>query len=77
MELISNGAFPREFGEGGVRSLSDRLERYGAGPYYYLFMLRWHTSPQRTKANELGAEVLLAIRRESGKSLGWLLTGEE
>ena len=27
--------------------------------------------------NEVGAEVLLAIRREFGKSLEWLLTGEE
>jgi transcriptional regulator with XRE-family HTH domain len=27
--------------------------------------------------NEIGAEVLLAISRESGKSLEWLLTGEE
>jgi hypothetical protein len=33
------------------------------------------TSPQGTKANEVGAEVLLAIRREFGKSLEWLLTG--
>jgi hypothetical protein len=29
------------------------------------------------KANEVGAEVLLAISREFGKSLEWLLTGEE
>ena len=27
--------------------------------------------------NEVGAEVLLAISREFGKSLEWLLTGEE
>ncbi len=27
--------------------------------------------------NEIGAEVLLAISREFGKSLEWLLTGEE
>ena len=27
--------------------------------------------------NELGAEVLPAINREFGKSLEWLLTGEE
>jgi len=27
--------------------------------------------------NELGPEVLLAISREFGKSLEWLLTGEE
>ena len=26
--------------------------------------------------NEMGAEVLLAISRESGKSIEWLLTGE-
>ena len=26
---------------------------------------------------EIGAEVLLAISRESGKSIEWLLTGEE
>src|SRR5271157_3616043 len=46
-----------------------------------LLMLRWHTvlptSSQRTRANEVGAEVLLAISREFGKSLEWLLTGEE
>ena len=30
-----------------------------------------------TRANEVGAEVLLAISREFSKSLGWLLTGEE
>ena len=45
-----------------------------------LLMLRWSTvlptSPQGTKANELGAEVLFAISREFGKSLEWLLTGE-
>jgi hypothetical protein len=34
-------------------------------------------SPQGAKANELGAEILLAISREFGKSLEWLLTGEE
>jgi transcriptional regulator with XRE-family HTH domain len=27
--------------------------------------------------NEVGAEVLLAISREFGRSLEWLLTGEE
>jgi len=27
--------------------------------------------------NEVGAEVLLVISREFGKSLEWLLTGEE
>ena len=27
--------------------------------------------------NEVGAEILLAISREFGKSLEWLLTGEE
>jgi len=27
--------------------------------------------------NEIGAEVLLAISRDSGKSIEWLLTGEE
>jgi transcriptional regulator with XRE-family HTH domain len=27
--------------------------------------------------NEVGTEVLLAINREFGKSLEWLLTGEE
>lgn len=27
--------------------------------------------------NEIGAEVLLAISREFGKSMEWLLTGEE
>jgi transcriptional regulator with XRE-family HTH domain len=27
--------------------------------------------------NEIGAEVLLAISREFGKSIEWLLTGEE
>ncbi len=27
--------------------------------------------------NEVGAEVLLAISRESGRSIEWLLTGEE
>jgi hypothetical protein len=27
--------------------------------------------------NEVGTEVLLAISREFGKSLEWLLTGEE
>ncbi len=46
-----------------------------------LLMLRWHTvlltSPQGTRANEVGAEVLLAISREFGKSLEWLLTGEK
>ena len=44
-------------------------------------MLRWHpvlpTSSQDAKANELGTEVLLVISREFGKSLEWLLTGEE
>jgi len=27
--------------------------------------------------NEVGAEVLLALSRESGRSIEWLLTGEE
>ena len=44
-------------------------------------MLRWRTvlptSPQGTKANDVGAEVLLVISQEFGKSLEWLLTGEE
>ena len=44
-------------------------------------MLHWHkvlpTSLQGTRANEVGAEVLLAISREFGKSLEWLLTGKE
>jgi hypothetical protein len=35
------------------------------------------TLPQGTGANELGADVLLAISREFGKSREWLLTGEE
>jgi hypothetical protein len=44
-------------------------------------MLRRHTvlptSPQGTKTNELAAEASLAISREFGQSLQWLLTGEE
>ncbi len=31
----------------------------------------------RNGRNEVGAEVLLAISREFGESLEWLLTGEE
>ncbi len=44
-------------------------------------MLRRHTglltSPLGTKANEVRAELLLAISREFDRSLEWLLTGEE
>ena len=36
----------------------------------------WLPAPEHGR-NEVGAEVLLVISREFGKSLEWLLTGEE
>jgi transcriptional regulator with XRE-family HTH domain len=36
-----------------------------------------HLSAVERGRNEVGAEVLLALSRESGRSIEWLLTGEE
>jgi transcriptional regulator with XRE-family HTH domain len=48
---------------------ADFAGRIGVGQSYL--------SPVEHGRNKVGPEVLLAISREFGKSLEWLLTGEE
>jgi len=45
--------------------------------YSRLVVSQSHLSAVEHRRNEVGAEVLLAINRGFGKSLDWLLTGED
>jgi transcriptional regulator with XRE-family HTH domain len=44
---------------------------------YRIGVSQSHLSAVEHGRNEVGAEVLLAISREFGKKIEWLLTGEE